>query len=143
LNVAFLMDVAHEVDCRAVVSADLDEDGRLDLLVTAPRWQGSPNLMRHELYVHLNQLETSHHWIGVKLSAKNVSPIGAKVWVSTEDRTCVAQVVTGESFQSQRPNEVHFGLGKTSKVKELRVVWLNGKTNLLANPEIDRYHRIP
>src|SRR6185436_3622035 len=61
VNAAFLMGVAHQSDCRAVVSADFNEDGRPDLVVTEAKWQGSPNRMWHRLLVHLNQVETTNH----------------------------------------------------------------------------------
>jgi len=143
LNVAFLMGVAHETDCRAVVSADFNEDGKPDLVVTAARWMDDPNHMRHELYVHLNQTETSHHWLGVKLPANMTnSVIATKVSVRTAERTYVSQVITGESFQSQRPNTVHFGLGDATAVEALAIVWPGGRSNVLAHPPVDRYHRL-
>jgi hypothetical protein len=143
-NVAFLMGVAHESDCRAVVAADLNEDGKPDLLVTEAKWIGTPKIMRHQLLVHVNQVDTGNHWIGVRLSAKTkgVSPIGTKVWARTDQRTFVAQVVTGDSFQSQHPNTIHFGLGKSTRVTELKILWPNGQSTTLPNPEIDRYHRV-
>ena len=55
MNIAFLMGVAHETDCRALATADLDEDGKPDLLVTEALWQGTPHRMGHRLLVHLNR----------------------------------------------------------------------------------------
>ncbi len=115
----------------------------MDLLVTEAKWQGTPNLMRHRLLVQLNQIETGNHWIGVKLSSKQkgASPIGAKVWVKTSDRTFNGQIITGDSFQAQHPNSIHFGLGKTTRVQELKIMWPNGSTNVLLNPAVDKYHQ--
>jgi len=144
INVAFLMGVAHESDCRAVVGADLNEDGKPDLLVTEAKWIGTPNIMQHRLIVHLNQLETGNHWIGVRLDSttKGVSPIGAKIWAKAGERSFVAEIVTGDSFQSQHPNIAHFGLGKAGRVQELKVLWPNGKVSTLKDPAIDTYHRV-
>jgi hypothetical protein len=140
VNVAFLMGVAHETDCRGVVSADLNEDGKPDLIITEANWIGTPNTMQHRLMVHLNQLPSMNHWIGVKLGSTALSPIGAKLWAQTADRTFVAEIVTGDSFQSQHPNTVHFGLGKAKRVDQLKVLWPNGKVSVLENPPIDSYH---
>lgn len=144
VNVAFLMGVAHETDCRAVVSADLNNDGKPDLILTDGEWFGGPHTGRNRLRVHLNQLETGNHWIGAKLasSVPGVSTIGAKVWAKTKERTAIAQIVTGDSYQSQHPATVHFGLGPLTEVQELVVRWPNGKTNSLAAPTIDQYHRM-
>jgi hypothetical protein len=143
INVAFLMGVAHEVDSRAVVSADLNNDGKLDLVLTEGQWFGGPHTGRNRLHVHLNQLETGHHWVGVKLGSDRprVLPIGAKVWAKTDYRTYVAQIVTGDSYESQHPNTVHFGLGKTGRVQEITVRWPNGQTQTLKAPAVDQYHR--
>jgi hypothetical protein len=143
VNVAFLMGVAHEEDCRAVVSADLNNDGKLDLVLTEGQWFGGPHTGRNRLHVHLNQLETGNHWIGAKLKSDRpgVSPIGAKVWVKTDGRTYVAQIVTGDSYQAQHPNTVHFGLGKTAYAQEIAVRWPNGQTQTLKAPAVDQYHR--
>jgi hypothetical protein len=144
VNVAFLMGVAHEMDSRVVVSADLNGDGRMDLILTEGQWMGGPHTGRNRLWIHLNQLATGNHWIGARLAATNpaVSPIGAKVSVRTEQRIYVAQIVTGDSYQSQHPNAVHFGLGKTDHVQEVVVRWANGNVQRLVNPAVDRYHPI-
>jgi hypothetical protein len=50
--------------------------------------------------------------------------------------------VTGDSYQSQHPNTVHFGLGEVARVKELIVRWPNGKVQSIENPAVDRYHQV-
>jgi hypothetical protein len=144
VNAAFLFGVAHESDCRAVVSADLNEDGLADLLVSEAQWQGSPSRMRHRLLVHLNQAQSTNHWIGVKLSPRrdNGVMVGARLSAVTDQRTFVHQLVTGDSFQSQHPNTVRFGLGQTERLRELRVRWPGGEPTVLTNPPLDRYHTV-
>jgi len=144
VNVAFLMGVAHEEDTRAVVSADLNNDGRLDLVLTEGQWFGGPHTGRNRLHVHLNQLNTGHHWIGVKLvsNSPGMHTVGAKVWAKTDGHTYLAQVVTGDSYEAQHPSTVHFGLGGTQSVKQLLVRWPNGKMQTIENPAPDRYYRI-
>src|SRR5262249_31055223 len=82
VNVAHLMDVAHESDCRVVVSADLNNDGRQDLVLTEGQWFNGPATGRNRLWIHLNRLDLHNHWVGVRLqsSKPGVFPIGAKVW---------------------------------------------------------------
>lgn len=143
LNSAFLMDVAHESDCRAVVGADLDNDGRMDLVLTEAEWMGNPTTGRHRLLVCLNELSNQGHWIGVKLRTGPgcPSPIGARVTARSSNRAWVAPVITGNSFQSQHPNTIHFGLGKTDSLTELTVRWPNGETQRIENPAPDRYYQ--
>jgi hypothetical protein len=144
VNVAFLMGVAHETDCRALASADLDEDGKPDLLVTEALWQGTPHRMRHRLLVHLNRLNAGNHWIGARLASTSpgVPLIGAKVFARSKDHTSVAQIIASDSFQTQHPATVHFGLGAATQVAELKVVWPDGKTSVLTDPAVDRYHQV-
>ena len=141
-NIAFLMDVAHESDCRAVVSADLNNDGRMDLVMTEAQWMGNPVTGRHRLLVHLNELRSEGNWIGAKLATRQgrSSPIGAKVVARSNDRTWVAQVVTGSSFQAQHPNTVHFGLGKVNQLTELSVTWPDGQKQVIKHPPVNKYY---
>ncbi len=143
LNAAFLLGVAHESDCRAVVGADLDNDGRMDLVLTAADWMGGPTTGRHRLLVHLNELPREGHWIGAKLMTcpGRPSPIGAKVIARSADRSWIAQIITGSSFQAQHPNSVHFGLGKVTRLTELTVHWPNGEVQRIPDPAVDRYYR--
>jgi enediyne biosynthesis protein E4 len=142
VNAAFLMGVAHESDCRAVVSADFNEDGRPDLVVTEAKWQGTPNIMRHRLLVHLNQIATGNHWIGVRLARRDGPVTGAKVIATTQGESRMATIVTGDSFQSQQPAAVHFGLGPELRVTRLEVIWPDGKRTLTTNASPDRWHVI-
>lgn len=144
LNVAWLMGVAHESDCRAVVSADLNSDGRMDLILTEGQWVKGPATGRNRLLIHLNELETTNNWIGLRFASlkTNVSTIGAKAWIKTPDRTFVRQLITGDSYQSQHPNSIHFGLGARTNVSEIQIRWPDGSTNLFENPALNRYHAV-
>jgi hypothetical protein len=138
-NVAFLLGVADEFDSRSAVSGDLDRDGRVDLLVVEN--QGGEH---EKLHIYRNQLETDHHWIGVELreEGEGLSPVGAKVVVRTANRTHVARVMTGETLMGQHATTLHFGLGAETEVEAIEVHWLSGAQRRLADPAIDRYHRI-
>jgi hypothetical protein len=139
VNVAFLLGVADAFDGRSGVSADLDRDGRVDLLVVEDRaTQGQ------KLHVYRNQLETQNAWIGVELREEgtHTSPVGARVAVRTAGREHVGRVVTGDTIMGQHGPILHFGLGREASVEELEVRWLNGTSQLLRNPEIGRYHYV-
>ncbi len=142
-NVAFLMNLSHEYDSRAVVSDDIDADGRLDLLVVA--LDRDANMRTTEtIHINKNQWAGKHHWIGVRLNehGDGFSPLGAKVTVGFAGRKQVAHIVTGDSFHSQHANTRHFGLGLATEVDHIEVRWPNGKTSRIEKPAVDRYHVI-
>ena len=142
INVAYLMGVAFEYDARAVVTEDIDSDGRPDLLVVEHMAQGLSSAI-YKLHVYRNSLAEAGHWIGVRLATdKNSSAIGAQVELIAGDRKQITRIVTGDSFSSQHSNSVHFGLGKGQAVDSIRVRWSDGKVTTLEKPAADQYHRI-
>ncbi len=141
-NIGYLMGVGFEFDCRSAVGADLDLDGRTDLMVV----QMDQLTNRHktgkaEHYLHLvqNNLSTQGNWVGLHLNPGS-NPVGAMVSVRANGKTQTLPVVTGDSYSSQHPNTLHFGLGKVNQVEELRVEKAGRQILLLKNPEINKYH---
>jgi hypothetical protein len=146
-NISFLLGLSFEFDSRSVVSADLDLDGKPDLMVVErDRLRNVHQTFGFANYVHLvrNQISNKNHWIGVHLplDKPDYQPFGATVWVHTETGKQGLPVVTGDSYKSQHPTTRHFGLGEIDQVKAIVVQWLNGKVTRLENPGVDCYHMI-
>jgi hypothetical protein len=139
VEVAFLLGVADQFDSRSAVSADLDRDGRVDLLVT--EHLGAEG---EKLHIYRNVLDTGNAWIGVDLrdSGKGKSPIGASVSVHTTGATHVGRVMTGESLMAQHASTLHFGLGTEERVESIEVRWLSGAKRVLRKPKPNRYHLV-
>ncbi len=139
VNVAFLMGLADEFDSRAAVSADLDLDGRVDVVVVEDR-----GAKGQKLHVYRNQIETENHWIGVQLREEGggLSPVGASVTVRTSERDHVGRVVTGETLMGQHPTVLHFGLADSEQVESIEVEWVGGLKRVIEAPEIDQYHLV-
>ena len=146
IEIAPLLGLASEFDSRGVVAADLDRDGRPDLLLVGNRWAkpGRRTVARQSLYGWWNQLQTKGHWIGIELRcngrSRNISPIGARVTIRGDFGQRSAQVITGDSFFSQHPPDVHFGLGRHDRLESIEVQWPDGTTILIEQPQIDQYH---
>ena len=138
-NVSYLMGVAHESDCRSVVGADMNNDGKPDLMVVEGRRRD--NDQEREGYIQLirNRHETGNHWIGAHLTGQ---PVGAVVSVVQGEKRQLLPMITGDSFDSQHPYTAHFGLGKAASVDALEVRWADGKITRLEKPAVDRYHVI-
>jgi ASPIC/UnbV protein/VCBS repeat protein len=141
VEIGHLAGVALEQDCRNVVTDDLDGDGRLDLVLTTFEAWPEP---KQTLRVYKNTLQDAGHWIGFRFREEGggTSPVGVRVTVDYGDRRAVRQIVTGDSHRSQHANTVHFGLGTVSKVDRVEIRWLNGRTIVLRQPEIDQYHSV-
>lgn len=141
VEVGHLAGVALEQDSRNVVAEDLDGDGRVDLLVTSFEAWPDPKPM---LRIFRNELpDPRHHWIGFRFrESTNGSPLGAKVVLERGGRKEAQALVSGDSYRSQHPTTMHFGLGPQTSVEAARISWPDGTALTLEHPEIDCYHRV-
>jgi len=143
-ELGFMLDVGFTFDARKVVAADIDRDGRVDLILSRA---GGTNGMKHDgaltatppAVIGLrNVWKSDHHWIGFD------SPLpGTMIRITVDGASVIDQVVTGDSFYSQHPGTLHFGLGKLDRVDEVVVQWPNGKSIVIEGPSVDTYHSIP
>jgi hypothetical protein len=138
-DVGHLAGVALAQDSRNVVTADLDGDGRVDLLVTTLEvWP----VEKQTLQVFRNVLPDPGNWIGFKLEGGGTCPEGCRLTIHYTGRSATRQIVTGDSHRSQSPNTVHFGLGKAHAVDSVEIKWSTGASTLIEMPEPNKYHRI-
>ena len=138
IDVAFLLGVSHEFDSRSVIADDINKDGRVDLLVVVRAKHGS------ELQLWRNELESRGNWIGVALIEQpSRSSMGAKIMVRTPDRTYQKQIVSGDSYNAQHSNHIHFGLGNEENVNQIIVQWSDGTIQSIEDPSVNRYYSIP
>jgi hypothetical protein len=103
---------------RGLASADIDNDGDLDLIITING--NSPKLLRNDLP------QKQVNWIKLILKgeAPNLNAVGAKVIVWSGNMKQVRMVRTGSSYLSQSYiDELIFGLGQTPSADSLEVVW--------------------
>jgi len=139
INVGFLMDCASVLDSRAAVSGDLDLDGRVDLIYE------HNDMHQNEAVLHFlrNRWEDDHHWVGVHLlpNAACSNTLGAKVAVQLDDgRVLLQHRLSGHSVWVQHADTLHFGMGKTAKIRRISVRWPNGARSTLQAPVADKYH---
>jgi hypothetical protein len=117
---------------RGAAYADVDNDGDLDLLITANN--GSARLLR-------NDGGNRNHMLRVKTvgTTSNRDGIGARVRVTMENgKTQWALVRTGSSYLSQSELALTFGLGSATAVKRIEVTWPDGKTESVPRTTADQ-----
>lgn len=136
-NFAWLLGVAEVADSRNLVADDFDGDGRLDFAVTTFELHPAK---RQRLLVYRNELPLGdRHWIGLQLAAAD---LGARVEVRTDRQTHVRWWVAGDSFRSQHPARLHFGLG-AELPREVHVIRPSGRRSVLAAPRVDAWQPVP
>jgi enediyne biosynthesis protein E4 len=113
------------VVARGAAYADIDNDGDLDLLVTANN--GPARLLRNDGGNRSKMLRMK--LIG---STSNRDAIGTKVKITAADGSILRGMVkTGSSYCSQSELLLTFGLGSAAAVKAIEVTWPNGKVETL------------
>jgi hypothetical protein len=127
--------VNQKLDGRGVAVADFDNDGRLDLYVSNAN--AAPFLYRN-----INPLD--HHWIQFRLTGqgRNSVAVGARLWVTADGQEQVGFVNGGNGFAGQSTQRVHFGLGESSQVDSVVVVWPSGARQRFGSLLVDRIHEI-
>ncbi|MGB9444864.1 MAG: CRTAC1 family protein, partial [Candidatus Acidiferrum sp.] len=117
---------------RGVAFGDLDNDGRVDMVVTV---LNGPVKLFH------NISETKNHWILLKLvgTKSNRMGIGAQVHLTTEDgKQQWNEATTAVGYASSSDPRVHFGLGKNANIKEIEIKWPSGIRQVLKDVAVDQ-----
>ena len=119
---------------RGAAFGDLDDDGRLDVVVGI--FDGRPAVLRNE--------SEPRSWVRVELlgRASNRSAIGATVILSTGDRVIHRLIKGGGSYLSSNDPRALFGLGGADHVDRIEVRWPGGARSVLKNPALGQTHLI-
>lgn len=104
---------------RGMAVGDLDNDGRLDAVVTTN--DGPAHIL-------MNQTDTKNHWLTVELVGhkSNRDGIGAEVRVTGSQGEQVVTVSTAGGYLSSNDKRAHFGLGADATAKVVEIHWPSG-----------------
>jgi enediyne biosynthesis protein E4 len=107
---------AKRLSARGLATGDFDNDGRVDVLVTANG--GAPVLLR-------NAAGAGRHWIGVRLAGTrgNRDGVGARLAWSAGGAVRSRQKVGGGSYLSSHDVREVLGLGTAAKLDWVEVRW--------------------
>ncbi|WP_299110716.1 CRTAC1 family protein [uncultured Winogradskyella sp.] len=108
---------------------DLDNDGDLDVIT---------NNIDAPAFVYENKTTGNFLKINVEGADKNKFGIGAKAIIYYEDKIQVVENSVTRGFISSVEHGMFFGLGKTTQVEKVEVIWPNGKVNTYTNVEANQ-----
>lgn len=120
------------VVARALIVADLDNDGAPDLITT--EIAGPARVFR-------NVAASKGHWLAVRAvlpKAGGRDAIGAEIAITAGGKTFRRLLHPAYSYCCSNDPRAHFGFGATEKFDELRVIWPDGVEELFAGGTTDR-----
>jgi tetratricopeptide (TPR) repeat protein len=121
---------ARELVGRGVAAGDLDNDGKLDLVV----------VHRDRPAAVLHNRTRGGHFLGLRLhgTRSGNSPVGARVVCRAGGRVAVRWLTSGTSYLSSSDPRLWFGLGSAVKADRLEVHWPSGTQQAWSDVTADR-----
>jgi enediyne biosynthesis protein E4 len=118
---------------RAALAADLDDDGREDLVVL---------VLDGTLRVFRNVTRTDGGWLRVRLRGKapNALAIGATVRGRAGGKTLVREVASSSGYLCAPDLRLHFGLGDADSLDDVVVRWPDGVEQPFGSLDAGREH---
>ena len=126
---SFLTGLDLDSDGRAFVPLDLDGDGDQDLVLK--------NRNGRQLRAFRNDMRPGRaRSLTVRLqgTSSNGDGVGGRVWLTTDRRTLMREIVSGSGYLSQRSRVATFGLGSEESVRSVRVRWPLGTVEVFDEP---------
>jgi hypothetical protein len=122
---------SHHGVARAASFSDIDQDGRMDVVVT---YNGDrPILLR-------NESNRSGHWLQVKIEglAGNRNGIGSQVRLKTKESVFTETILCGTSYLGNDSAIAHFGLGREEAIEWVEVRFPLGGIQKKVNVMVDQ-----
>jgi len=116
---------------RGAAFGDLDNDGRVDVVLTQ---------LDRPLRILHNVSPKPNHWLLIRTAGtkSNRDGIGTLIRLVTEDGVQFNSVNTSVGYASSSDVRVHFGLGRRTIVQQLELFWPSGTHQMLKNVKADQ-----
>ena len=128
-DLSFLAGLDLDSDGRAFVPLDLDGDGDQDLILK--------NRNGRQLRAFRNDMrpgQVKSLTVRLQGTSSNRDGVGGRVWLTTDRRELMREVVSGSGYLSQRSRVATFGLGEDESVLSIRIRWPLGGTQSIEEP---------
>jgi len=134
-NMAAAWGLAQPGFSNGAVYVDLNNSGALDLVVNNIN---APASIYRNRARELNP--AASHYLGVQLRGArgNTAGIGAKVTIFAGGKMQLLEQMPTRGFESSVDPRLHFGLGTTSRIDSLIVVWPSRRESVLRNVQGDQ-----
>jgi hypothetical protein len=142
VDISHLTGADNDGDGRAIVAGDFRNNGQQDLVLRQSG--GGPLLLYENHFPRRHYLKVSlrgRHDPAAKSPSKgsNRLGIGARLVAIVNGQQIVREMYPLNSFRSQMPNIVHFGLGDAQKVEKLKIRWPSGLEQELTDLQANRH----
>lgn len=132
VDVSFVSGAATTADSRGVLAADLDNDGRMDLVVRQAG--GGP------LKIFRNRLPARPYLkVSLRGTSSNRLGVGARLVTHVGDRKLVRELYPSNSYRAQNPAMAHFGLDTAARVDRLDIHWPSGRRQQVYDLAADQH----
>ncbi|MFS4483906.1 FG-GAP-like repeat-containing protein [Hyunsoonleella sp. 2307UL5-6] len=113
------------------VYADLDNDGDLEIIT---------NNIDDYATIFENKSSETNNYIAFNFSGKpnNTFGLGSRVDLDLEDYNQTQELTLSRGFQSSVAPKLHFGLGDKTTIKQAKITWPDGKTQLIKDLEVNQ-----
>ncbi len=120
---------------RGLAVGDIDNDGRLDAVVTTN--DGA-------LHVLHNATQNQNHWLTLELIGhrSNRDAIGAEIKLVTAKGSQWVTLTTAGSYLSSSDKRVHFGLGSEAVARTIEIRWPSGIRQTLKDVRADQFLKV-
>jgi len=138
---------------KGLAKGDINNDGYVDLIATNSNGyifkDGNGEMNGGPMFLWING-GGNNNWVSLRLKGRmgidgtgsNSDAIGSIITIKYQKGdqkiTQIKQITSGESFISANALDVNFGLGKSTEIDELLIIWPSGTKQKFENLEINQ-----
>jgi hypothetical protein len=117
--------------------ADLDNDGDLDIVVNNINQEA-------DILENKSSINEKHNFVSFTILGDSIlkNPSGSKLLLFAKDKKYLKEISVTRGFQSSSSHKVHIGLGDIKKIDSVQLQWLDGKTQIIKNIDINKHQTL-